>query len=62
MGGVGGGGEVPVRNVTFRTSTFLALKKFRFPGPTPSNDSRNGCCTPQNHYVPRRINNRYINS
>jgi hypothetical protein len=36
----------------------------RFPGPTPSNAPRNRSCPPQNHYVPRHINNRYryINS
>ncbi len=34
----------------------------RFPGPTPSNGPCNGSCPPQNHYVPRHINNRYFNS
>jgi hypothetical protein len=34
-------------------STLLGPKKFRFPEPTPSNES----CPPQNHYVPRHINN-----
>jgi len=41
---------------------FFGLKKSRFPGPTPSNAPPNGSCPPQNQYVPRRINSRYINS
>jgi hypothetical protein len=41
-------------------SHFRAQKKSLFPGPTPSNAPRNG--SSQNHYVPRHINNRYINS
>jgi hypothetical protein len=37
-------------------------KKSQFPRPTPSNAPRNGSCPPTNHYVPRHINNRYMNS
>jgi hypothetical protein len=33
---------------------------FAISGPNPSNDPHNGYCPHQNHYVPRRINNRYI--
>ena len=38
------------------------LKLSRFPGPTPSNGPPNGYCPPENHNVPRHINNRYFNS
>ncbi len=45
---------------------FQGPKKSRFQGPprpcTPSDAPPNGCCTPQNHYVPRHINNIHINS
>ncbi len=37
-------------------------KKVSTLGPTPYNGPRNGYCPPQNHYVPRDNNNRYINS
>ncbi len=41
---------------------FQGPKKSWFSGPTPFNSPRNGSCPHQNHYVPRHINNRYINS
>ncbi len=41
---------------------FFSLLNIVFPGPTPSNAPRNGSCPSPNHYVPRHINNRYINS
>ncbi len=37
---------------------FQGPKKSRFSWPNPCN----GYCQPQNHYVPRHKNNRYINS
>ncbi len=37
-------------------------KKVAISGPVPSNVSRNGYRPHQNHYVPRHIKNRYINS
>ncbi len=37
-------------------------KKVCFSGPTSSNDPRNWIFLYQNHYVPRHINIRYINS
>ncbi len=61
-----------VRNVTLCTLLFWSQmvlaslvgiqgpKKSWFPGPTPSNAPRNGSCPPQNHYLPRHINKRYI--
>jgi hypothetical protein len=41
---------------------FPGPKKSQFPGPIPSNVPRNGSCPPQNHYVPRHINNRIVNT
>ncbi len=43
----------------FARSHFRAKKSLDFQGPPLSNAPRNGCCTPQNHYVPGHINNRY---
>ncbi len=37
-------------------------KKVSISGPTPYNSPRNGYYPPQNHYVPRHNNNRFINS
>jgi hypothetical protein len=37
---------------------FQRPKKSRFSGPTLSNGPRNGYFPPQNHYVPRHINNK----
>ena len=37
-------------------------KKVLISGTTPYNGPRNEYCPPQNHYVPRHKNNRYINS
>jgi hypothetical protein len=37
-------------------------EKVSISGPTPSNGPRNRSCPHQNHYIPRHINNRYINS
>ncbi len=47
---------------SLRSYPFQGPKKSRFLVPTPSNAPRNGSCPPQNHYVPRHINNRYTNS
>jgi hypothetical protein len=41
---------------------FSEPKKSRFSGPTPSNGPCKRCCPHQNHYIPRHINNSYINS
>jgi hypothetical protein len=54
---------------TFWAQMALALldaisgpKKVLISGPTPSNDPRYGYCPHQNHYIPRHINNRYIDA
>jgi hypothetical protein len=64
----------PLEGVGSEISTFwaqmaLALldaisgpKKVLISGPTPSNNPRYGYCPHQNHYIPRHINNRYINT
>jgi hypothetical protein len=53
----------PLEGVSPGNLDFFGPKwpSFRFPGPTPSNGPRNGYCPPQNHYVSRHINNRYMN-
>ncbi len=43
-----------------KIETFLGLKGQR--ANTPSNSLSKGSCPHQNHYIPRKINNRYINS
>ncbi len=40
----------------------LGPKKYLFQGQPPSNGPHNGHCPHQNHYVPRHINKRNINS
>ncbi len=46
----------------FTRCHFRVQKSLDFQAPPPSNGPCNGYCPPQNHYVPRHINNRYINS
>jgi hypothetical protein len=40
----------------------LSTQEVSISGPTLYNGPRSGYCPPQNHYVPRHKNNRYIHS
>ncbi len=43
--------------ISMALATFVAIS-----GPNPYNGPCNGYCPPQNHFVPRHKNNRYINT